>query len=81
MRQGALTSSISTETLRTHSHGMRTLNEGDYEAIEWKGSEFYIPYRHTHYEPEVLLAEEVPQTQIPCLSFGIIQVTKYGEDP
>ena len=75
MRQGALTSSISTGTLRTHSHGMRTLNGEDYEAIEWKGSEFYIPCRHTHYEPEVLLAEEVLQSQVPCLGFGIIQVT------
>lgn len=54
---------------------MRTLNGEDYEAIEWKGSEFYIPCRHTHYEPEVLLAEEVLQTQVPCLGFGIMQVT------
>lgn len=54
---------------------MRTLNGEDYEAIEWKGSEFYIPCRHTHDEPEVLLAEEVLQTHVPCLGFGIIQVT------
>jgi hypothetical protein len=67
---------------------MRTLDEtgeqtyyGGKLTTEWKGSDLYIPCRHTHYEPEVLLAEEVLQTQIPCLSVRIIQVTKNGVNP
>jgi hypothetical protein len=51
-------------------------------AIEGKKApKFYVQCRHTHHEPEVLLAEDVMRTQIPCPSVRIIQITKYGEDP
>ena len=80
MQQGALTSSMSTGTLRTHSHGIRTLNEmGEHACNGQEG--LYIQRRHTHCEPDILLAEDVLRTQVPCLSVRIIQVTKYSEDP
>lgn len=73
---------MSTGTLRTHSHGIRTLNEtGEHACDRGEGSEFYAQRRHTHREPEILLAEDVLHTQIPCLSVRIIQIAKYSEDP
>lgn len=73
---------MSTGTLRRHSHGITTLDEtGKYVCDRGEGSEFYAQRRHAHREPEILMAENVLCTQIPCLSFRIIQVTKYGEDP
>jgi hypothetical protein len=50
-------------------------------TIEGKASKLYAQRRHANREPEILMAEDVLRTQIPCLSVRIIQVTKYGEDP
>ena len=61
---------------------MRTLNEADeYVCDRRENPDFNVQGRHSRHEPEVLLAEDVLPTQIPCPSFQIIRVTKYGEDP
>ena len=61
---------------------MRTLNGAGKHACDRGGNpDFYIQRRHPRHEPEVLLAEDVFPTQIPCPSVRIIRVTKYREDP
>ena len=61
---------------------MRTLNEASEHACdEGQNPDFYLQRRHPDREPEVLLAENVPRTQIPCPGVRIVGVTKYGEHP
>ena len=63
------------------NQGMRTLNEaGEHDRERGNAPEFYIQRHHPHRKPEVLLAEDVLPTQIPCPSGRIIRVIKYGED-
>ena len=43
--------------------------------------EAYSQRRHAHYKPEILLAEDVPYTQVPRPGFGVVQVFENGKGP
>ena len=37
--------------------------------------------RHAYYKPEILLAEDVPYTQVPRPGVGVVQVFENGKGP
>jgi hypothetical protein len=43
--------------------------------------EAYLQRRHTYYKPEILLAEDVPYTQVPRPGLGVVQVFENGKSP
>jgi hypothetical protein len=44
-------------------------------------TEAYSQRCHPHYKPEILLAEDVPYTQVPGLGRGVVQVFENGKSP
>jgi hypothetical protein len=75
-----LTNSISTGTLRTHNQGMTILIEG-LGMTKGPGAETHLQRRHTHYKPEILLAEDVFCTRVPGPGFGVIRVSEDSKSP
>lgn len=45
------------------------------------GAEAYLQCRHSHYKPEVLLAEDVLCTRVPGPRLGAIRVSEDSKDP
>ena len=75
-----LTNSISTGTSRVHTQGMITLI-ARVNATPRERAEVDSQRSHAHDKPEILLPEDVPCTQVPCLELGIVRITENGKYP